>query len=146
MLPPAVRRMQFANKFKSMRTGKTIRSRISQEPISMNALAACVWSKTILLSFLYFHWLFPLLARETSSGNCSIYKSTRERVDSKGLYGGDAGSIWWAPDEGNILKADSPNKRNGKDENWGSLTSAVFAISIIAFFTSAIVWSMKIVT
>ena len=38
-----------------------------------------------LLSFLYFHWLFPLLARETSSGNRSIYKSTREMVDSKGL-------------------------------------------------------------
>ena len=40
-----------------------------------------------LLSFLYFHWLFPLLARETSLGNRSIYKSTRERVDSKGLCG-----------------------------------------------------------
>ena len=40
-----------------------------------------------LLSFLYFHWLFPLSARETSSGNRSIYKSTRERVDSKGLCG-----------------------------------------------------------
>ena len=40
-----------------------------------------------LLSFLYFHWLFPLLARETSSGNRSIYKSTRERVDSKGFWG-----------------------------------------------------------
>ena len=40
-----------------------------------------------LLSFLYFHWLFPLLARETSSVNRSIYKSTRERVDSKGLGG-----------------------------------------------------------
>ena len=38
-----------------------------------------------LLSFLYFHWLFALLARETSSGNRSIYKSTRERVYSKGL-------------------------------------------------------------
>ena len=44
-------------------------------------------SKTILLSFLYFHWFFPLLARETSWGNCSIYKSTRERVDSNGFYG-----------------------------------------------------------
>ena len=40
-----------------------------------------------LLSFLFFHWLFPLLARETSSGNRSIYKSTRERVDSKGFSG-----------------------------------------------------------
>ena len=40
-----------------------------------------------LLSFLYFHWLFPLSARETSPRNRSIYKSTRERVDSKGLYG-----------------------------------------------------------
>ena len=39
------------------------------------------------MSFLYFHWLFPLSARETSSGNRSIYKSTRKRVDSKGLYG-----------------------------------------------------------
>ena len=40
-----------------------------------------------LLSFLHFHWLFPLSARETLSGNRSIYISTRERVDSKGLYG-----------------------------------------------------------
>ena len=40
-----------------------------------------------LLSLLYFHWLFPLSARETSPGNRSIYKTTRERVDSKGLYG-----------------------------------------------------------
>ena len=40
-----------------------------------------------LLSFLYFHWLFPLLERETSSGNRSIYKSSREKVDSKGLCG-----------------------------------------------------------
>ena len=40
-----------------------------------------------LLSFLYFYWLFPLSARETSSGNSSIYKSTRERVDYKGLCG-----------------------------------------------------------
>ena len=31
--------------------------------------------------------VFPLLACETSSGNCSIYKSTRERVHSNGLYG-----------------------------------------------------------
>ena len=40
-----------------------------------------------LLSFLYFHWLFPLSARKISPGNRSIYKSTRKRVDSKGLYG-----------------------------------------------------------
>ena len=46
----------------------------------------------------------------------------------------------------NSLKVDSANKTSGKEENLGSLTSAVFAISIIAFFTSAIVWSMKIVT
>ena len=39
-----------------------------------------------LLSFLYFHWLFPLSARETPIGNLSIYKSTRERIDCKGLY------------------------------------------------------------
>ena len=40
-----------------------------------------------LLSFLYFHWLFPPSARETSPGNRSIYKPTRERVKSKGFYG-----------------------------------------------------------
>ena len=39
-----------------------------------------------LLSFLYFHWLFPLSACETFPGNRSIYKSTRERVDPNGLY------------------------------------------------------------
>ena len=40
-----------------------------------------------LLSLLYFHWLFPLSAREISPMNLSIYKSTRERVDSKSLHG-----------------------------------------------------------
>ena len=40
-----------------------------------------------VLSFLYFHWLFPLSARATSSGKSSIYKSTRGRVDSKSLCG-----------------------------------------------------------
>ena len=40
-----------------------------------------------LLSFLNFHWPFPLSARETSPVNRSIYKSTRERVDCKGLCG-----------------------------------------------------------
>ena len=38
-----------------------------------------------MLAFLYFDWLFPLLARETSSGNRSTYTSTQ--VDSKGLCG-----------------------------------------------------------
>ena len=47
-------------------------------------LLSAVWRKAILLSFLYFHWLFPLSACETSSGNPSIYKSSRERVDSRG--------------------------------------------------------------
>ena len=49
--------------------------------LESNECACC------LLSFLYFHWLFPLSARETSSGNRSIYKSTRARVGSKGLCG-----------------------------------------------------------
>ena len=55
--------------------------------IAWMRLLPAVGSKKILLSFLHFHWLFSLLARETYSGNCSIYKSTRERVDSNGLYG-----------------------------------------------------------
>ena len=53
----------------------------------VNALAVCCLTLTILLSFLYFHWLFPLLARQTCGTVLLIYKSTRERVDSKGLYG-----------------------------------------------------------
>ena len=32
-------------------------------------------------------WLFPPSAREVSPGNRSNYKSTRERVGSKGFYG-----------------------------------------------------------
>ena len=50
-------------------------------------LLPAVWRKPTLLSFLYFHLLFSLSARETSSRNRSICKCTRERVDSKGLYG-----------------------------------------------------------
>ena len=55
-----------------------------------------------LLSFLYFHWLFPLSACETSSGNSSIYKSIRERVTPRACVG-DRGSIWWAPGKSNLL-------------------------------------------
>ena len=46
----------------------------------MNALAACCHFSIFIGSFL-------LSARETSPGNRYIYKSTRERVDFKGLYG-----------------------------------------------------------
>ena len=47
---------------------------------------AVSWS-TIEVSFSRCDWLFPPSAREVSPGNRSNYKSTRERVDSKGLYG-----------------------------------------------------------
>ena len=46
-----------------------------------------VWWSTIAASFRRCDWLFPPSAREVSPGNRSNYKSTRERVDSKGLYG-----------------------------------------------------------
>ena len=39
------------------------------------------------MSFRGCDWLFPPSAREVSPGNRSNYKSTRQRVDSKGLYG-----------------------------------------------------------
>ena len=45
------------------------------------------WCRTIALSLRRCDWLFPLSKCEASSGNCSDYKSTRERADSKGLYG-----------------------------------------------------------
>ena len=64
-----------------------------------------------LLSFLYFHWLFPLLARETSSGNRSIYKSTRERVDSKGLCGR------WSSSDG-LLRKHTILERTDASENY----------------------------
>ena len=53
----------------------------------MRLLCSLTLAKTILLSFFYFNWLSPPSARETSAGNRSIYKFTRERVDSKGFYG-----------------------------------------------------------
>ena len=65
------------------------------------------------LSFLYFHWLFPLLACETSSGSRSIYKPTRERVDSKGLCG-----RWRLPDGLLMWDVKEPtyySKRVGRD-------------------------------
>ena len=40
-----------------------------------------------MIIIFFYYWLFPLSAREVSPGNRSNYKSTRERVDSKGLYG-----------------------------------------------------------
>ena len=39
------------------------------------------------MSFRRCDWLFPPSAREVSPWNRPNYKSTRERVDSKGLYG-----------------------------------------------------------
>ena len=62
------------NPFPSRVINRTI---FSYNALESHECACC------LLSFLYFHWFFPLLARETSSGNRSINKSTRERVDSK---------------------------------------------------------------
>ena len=53
----------------------------------VNTIFPAVWWSTIALSFCRCDWLFPLSAREVSPGNRSNYKSTRERVDSKGLYG-----------------------------------------------------------
>ena len=54
-------------------------------PVS-TGFPAVSWS-TIAVSFSRCDWLFPPSAREVSPGNRSNYKSTRERVDSKGLYG-----------------------------------------------------------
>ena len=55
-----------------------------------------------LLSFLYFHWLFPLLARETSSGNRACV--------------GDGGSIWCLVDPRpctlGLFRASETNLRN----------------------------------
>ena len=45
-----------------------------------------VWWSTIAVWFRRCDWLFLPSGREVSSGNRSNYKSTRERVDSKGLY------------------------------------------------------------
>lgn len=50
-------------------------------------LLPAVWRRTILLSFLNYHYFFPRPARKISWGSRSINKSTRERVDAKGLYG-----------------------------------------------------------
>ena len=59
-------------------------------------LLPAVWRKAIWVSFHYLHRFFPLSARKTSSGNWSIYRSTRERLTPKAFMG-DGGSIWWPP-------------------------------------------------
>ena len=41
----------------------------------------------VLCSFLFCDWLFPLSVHKVSSANRFSYKSTRERIVSKGLYG-----------------------------------------------------------
>ena len=51
--------------------------------IAWMRLLPAVWSKTILLSFLYFHWLFP--PQETVLFGKGL--TTLERVDSNGMYG-----------------------------------------------------------
>ena len=77
MEPPSLL-ISWVNPFPSRFVNKTI---FFRNALESHECACC------LLSFLYFHWLFPLSARETSPRNQSIYKSARERVDSKGLYG-----------------------------------------------------------
>ena len=59
-------------------------------------LLPALWRKKIRLSFLYFHWLFPQLALETSSGNHSISLIGKELTLRACM--GDGSSIWWAPD------------------------------------------------
>ena len=75
--PPSLL-ISWVNPFPSRLTNRTI---FFCKALESHECACC------LLSVLYFHWLFPLSARETSPGSRSIYKSTRERVDSNGLYG-----------------------------------------------------------
>ena len=69
---------------------KTLKSRFT----SLWLCLACqhrkfpaVWWSSIAVSFRRCDWLFPPSEREVSPENRSNYKSTRERVDSKGLYG-----------------------------------------------------------
>ena len=94
--------------------------------------------------FLLFHeavsfsrrdWLFPPSAREVSPGNRSNYKSTRERVDSKGLYGrwrlhlmGSWRRRWWGTTGKTSHRYDCEDKGNldgmrhqkvrGREEDW----------------------------
>ena len=53
----------------------------------IDTLFPAAWWSTTALSFRRCDWLFSSYAREVSSGNRSNYKSTRERVECKGLYG-----------------------------------------------------------
>ena len=77
MEPPSAM-ISWVNPFPSRFTNRTI---FFRNALESHECTCC------LLSFIYFLWLFPLLAHETSSGNRSIYKSSRERVDSKDWYG-----------------------------------------------------------
>ena len=49
----------------------------------------------LLLTF-YFHWLFPLSSRESSPGNRSIYKPTRERYTKIWFING-VDNVNWPP-------------------------------------------------
>ena len=69
---------------------KTLKSRLTSLWLCLacqQRIFPAVWWITIAVSFRRCDWLFPPSAREFSPGNRSNYKSTRERVDSKGLYG-----------------------------------------------------------
>ena len=68
---------------------KTVKSRFTSLYCVwlVNTEFPVVWWSTIAVSLRRCDWLFPPSAREVSPGNRSNYKSTRERVGSKGLYG-----------------------------------------------------------
>ena len=107
--------------------------------IAWMRLLPAVWSKTILLSFLHFHGLFPLLARETYSGTCSIYKSTREGLTPM-VCMGDGGSIWWAP-----VLYDGGSWSEPRSHWWGRVlfhhSSSSYVIIILRTFqTVAWIW------
>ena len=66
---------------------KTLKSRFTSLWLCLARQQRISCWGTIAVSFRRCDWLFPPSAREVPPGNRSNHKSTRERVDSKGLYG-----------------------------------------------------------
>ena len=78
---------------------KTLNSRFTSLWLCLacqHRISYCLMKNNKAVSLLHCDWLFPLFAREASSGNRSNskYKSTRERVDSKGLPAREGGGYF----------------------------------------------------
>ena len=82
-----------------------------------------------------YDWLFLPSAREVSPGNRSNYKSTRERVDSKGLYG-----RWRLHLMGSCCRTKFKSKKGETDKKGGEKNASFESLYILLASNDCTTW------